>query len=152
MQCTNSNLIDSTPWLYSAQFPIPDQLTGMEITVLAYTSYALDMLRHKSCSAIKHWYPYGSQNECDTGSLQCTKKHNVILNKTQLPTFLQADTQSSPLLSSRCPNHLNLPNHIRHTLNTQKTIQILTLLSIIQWHFQKIYLTIIRLPSPDNAN
>ena len=33
-------------------------------------------------------------------------------------TFLQADTQSSTLLRSRCPNHLNLP---RHTLYTQTT-------------------------------
>ena len=27
-------------------------------------------------------------------------------------TFIQAETQSSPLLCSRCPNHLNLPRHV----------------------------------------
>ena len=34
--------------------------------------------------------------------------------------LLQADTQSSTLLRSRCPNHLNLPclNHISNTVNT----------------------------------
>ena len=35
-------------------------------------------------------------------------------------TFLLADTQSSPLLRSRWPNHLNVP-HLSYTLNTQKT-------------------------------
>ena len=44
---------------------------------------------------------------------------------TATSTFLQADTQSSTLLRFRCLNHLNLPHHTSHTLNTQKTVQIL---------------------------
>ena len=50
-------------------------------------------------------------------------------------TFLQADTQSSTLLCSRCPNQLNpQPHNICHTLYTQKTVQIHTALSILQRH------------------
>ena len=47
-------------------------------------------------------------------------------------TFLQADTQSSTLSHSRCPNHLNLPRLA--TLYTRKTVQIYTALSILPRH------------------
>ena len=56
-------------------------------------------------------------------------------------TFLQADTRSSPLLRSKCPNHLNLPcqYHLSHTLNTLKTDQFdLTSLPILQRHHTSI--------------
>ena len=49
-------------------------------------------------------------------------------------TFLQADTQSSPLLRFTCPNHLNLPClHTSATLLTPKR-QELTSLPILQRH------------------
>jgi hypothetical protein len=57
-------------------------------------------------------------------------------------TFLQVDTQSSTFLRSRCTNHLNLPRlttSASHTLNTQKTAKIHTLLSILP----HIHITII---------
>ena len=43
----------------------------------------------------------------------------------------ESDTESSPLLRSRCPNHLNLLGgpSTRPTLNTQKTVHNLTILS-----------------------
>ena len=52
-------------------------------------------------------------------------------------TFLQADTQSSPLLRSTCPNHApqsTTPHHLSDTLNSQKTVKIHTALFILQRH------------------
>ena len=50
--------------------------------------------------------------------------------------ILQADTQSSPLLRSTCPNTsiYTTPHHLSHALNTQKTVQDLTSLPILQSH------------------
>ena len=46
----------------------------------------------------------------------------------------KADTQSSSFLCSTCPNHLNLPRLTTFATNTQKTVQVLTLLPILQRH------------------
>ena len=64
-------------------------------------------------------------------------------------TFLQANTQSSPLLRSTVPNHLNLPwnsfpHHLSLALNTQKTIQDLTSHILSFRDTPHIHLTIIR--------
>ena len=60
-------------------------------------------------------------------------------------TFLQTDTQSSTLICSRCPNHLNLPNLTTSTtLRIPRKLQILTSLPILQQHHTSIHLTIIR--------
>ena len=47
--------------------------------------------------------------------------------------FLQADTQSSTLLLSRCPNHFNLPC-LTTSATLSKSVQIHTALSILQRH------------------
>ena len=53
--------------------------------------------------------------------LSCPYLH---ISPSPPPTFLQADTQSSPLLRSTCPNHLNLPCLTTSTTlpNPQKTV------------------------------
>ena len=52
--------------------------------------------------------------------------------------FLQADTQSSSFLRSRCPNHLHLQRLTKSTtaLNTQKIVQIHIEPFILQPHFK----------------
>ena len=51
-------------------------------------------------------------------------------------TFLQADTQSSPLLRSTMPKppQSTTPHHLSHALNPQKTVQIHSAFSILQRH------------------
>ena len=50
-------------------------------------------------------------------------------------TFLHSDTQSSLLLRSICPNHLNLPClTTSSTLCTPRRLQIHTAFPILQWH------------------
>ena len=59
---------------------------------------------------------------------------------TATSTFLQANTQSSTwiphsyTLQMPQPSESIMPQHIRHTLHTQKTVQIHTALPIIQRH------------------
>ena len=48
-------------------------------------------------------------------------------------TFLQADTQSSPL-HMPTPPQSTPPHHLSHALNPQKTVQIYTALPILQRH------------------
>ena len=64
----------------------------------------------------------------------------------KLTIFLQANTQSSTILCSRCPSHpkLPIPCQISHTLNPRKTVQIFTSLSVPRWDTSHIHLTIIR--------
>ena len=60
-------------------------------------------------------------------------------------TFLQADTQSSPLLRSTCPNHLNLPRLTTSaTLWTLKRLYKSTLRFLSFSDTPHIHLTIIR--------
>ena len=56
-------------------------------------------------------YPWTLPIQTTNQALSC---HHYILSKSSYPytpttsTFLQTDTQSSPILHSKCPNHLNL--------------------------------------------